>query len=82
MKSRYWNYKQLEQHLGLSRNTLYSMVRRRAIPFIRISERIVRFDPVEVDAWVESRREVTLEELLSLRGRSRLQINILGEPVS
>lgn len=82
MKSNYWNYDQLGQYLGLSKNTLYSMVHRKLIPFIRISGRTVRFDPVEIETWVESRREVTLEELLSLRRRSRLQINILGEPVS
>ena len=71
MKSNYWNYDQLGQHLGLSKNTLYSMVHRKLIPFIRISDRLVRFDPLEIEAWIDGRRTMARKELLSERENKR-----------
>ena len=69
MKKEYLTYRQVSEMLGLSMNTLYSMVHRKLIPFLRISDRIVRFERGEIEAWLESRRELTIDELESERGQ-------------
>ena len=69
MKKEYLSYAEVSEMLGLSMNTLYSMVHRKLIPFLRISDRIVRFERGEIEAWLESRRELTADELESERGQ-------------
>lgn len=45
----------LAEHLGISRRTVESWTYQRAIPFVRISPRCVRYDLVEIDAWLADR---------------------------
>ncbi len=47
--------------LGLKLPTLYTLVYRRSVPHVRLSGRIVRFDPVVLEAWRKS-RAVPVEE--------------------
>jgi excisionase family DNA binding protein len=42
--------------LGIKRGTLYAWVHEGRIPHVRFSERCVRFDRAELEAWVEKRR--------------------------
>jgi len=49
-------YKKAAARLGMPVGTLYALVSEGRIPHIRISKRMVRFDPVELDAWVDARR--------------------------
>ena len=46
-------YDELADRLNIKRATLYSLVSREAIPYIRIAPRIVRFDPSSIDRWLE-----------------------------
>jgi excisionase family DNA binding protein len=47
----------LMNRLGIaSRNTVHCWVHRRLIPFVRIGKRVVRFDPDEIERWLDSRR--------------------------
>jgi excisionase family DNA binding protein len=51
-----WSYKRLSVELGLPIGTLYSLVAKGQIPYVRLSKRLVRFDPTEVAGWVDARR--------------------------
>jgi excisionase family DNA binding protein len=48
-------YEQLSQRLGIKLGTLYSWVSRNKIPHIRLSGKLVRFDPVVIDRWLADR---------------------------
>lgn len=48
-------YDDLAQVLELPRSTLYTLVHRGQIPFIRISKRIVRFDEEAIRNWLETK---------------------------
>ena len=43
---------ELAQHLGISRWTVYRLVRSHELPAVRVGERI-RFRPADVDAYLE-----------------------------
>jgi excisionase family DNA binding protein len=49
-------YQMLRERTGIPLPTLYSLVSRKKIPCFRLSGRIVRFSPKEIDAWIESAR--------------------------
>ena len=49
------NYAETSQLLGVKTNTLYAWVSRRVIPFVRLSPRVVRFRPEDLEAWVNER---------------------------
>ena len=49
-------YSDLSVRLNIKRTTLYSLVSRNEIPHIRITKRIVRFDPEVIDQWVHRSR--------------------------
>ena len=51
------DYKALSQLLSVPVSTLYTWVHLRRIPFIRFSSRFVRFDPVEINSWLDQRRK-------------------------
>lgn len=44
--------------LSVSEQHVYRMVRDKQIPFVRIN-RLVKFDPAEIRAWLETRRVPT-----------------------
>jgi excisionase family DNA binding protein len=49
------NYGQASQLLNVKVNTLYAWVSRKAIPFVRLSPRVVRFRRAEIDRWMSER---------------------------
>jgi excisionase family DNA binding protein len=59
-------YEQLSKQLGIKLGTLYSWVSRNQIPHIRISGKLVRFNPVAIDRWLADR--VVLEDNSSVAG--------------
>lgn len=50
------NYCEAARLLGVPLGTLYSMVSRRSVPFYRLAPRLVRFDRVELEHWLGSKR--------------------------
>ena len=46
---------QAAEYVGLSRSTLYQYASARIIPSLKLG-RLLRFDRVDLDAWVDSRR--------------------------
>ena len=55
-------YPEAARMLGIPLGTLYNWVAERRIPHIRFSERLVRFDRVELQAWIEARVVPVAEE--------------------
>jgi predicted DNA-binding transcriptional regulator AlpA len=55
---------ELSDLIGMSRGRLYSMVRSRRIPHLRI-DTMIRFDPWEVADWLES------NELTAIKPRGK-----------
>ncbi|MDP2342263.1 MAG: helix-turn-helix domain-containing protein [Deltaproteobacteria bacterium] len=51
-------YEQAAEYLGVALPTLYSLVCRKAVPHVRLSARMVRFDVDDLDRWLDSRRVV------------------------
>ena len=49
-------YKQVAARLGVAVGTVYGWVSLGRIPCVRFGPRCVRFDPGEIDAWVEQHR--------------------------
>ncbi len=45
-------YDDMVKILGLSKGALYGMVHRNAIPHMRLTGRIVRFHPEEIERWL------------------------------
>jgi len=50
METKYENKQQLAERLGVSSRTVNIWMAERRIPFCKISERVIRFVPHEVDA--------------------------------
>lgn len=46
----------LAERLNCSPQAVRHMVQRRQLPFVRLTERKLRFDPVAIDAWLADRR--------------------------
>ncbi len=57
-------YGEASQILGVKRGTLYCWVSRRSIPFIRLGRRVVRFDPLALQEWVDQRTVLPDAELM------------------
>jgi excisionase family DNA binding protein len=53
-----WDIKRVSQYLGIKRSTLYAMIERKEIPHYRIG-RLARFRPVEIDAWLLTKKQET-----------------------
>ena len=51
MDRRFIGIKELEQYTGISRNTIYSWIWLKKIPYIKLGK-LVRFDLKEIDGWV------------------------------
>ena len=52
MDRRFIDIKELEQYLGVSRNTIYSWIWLKKIPYVKMGK-LVRFDLREIDIWVK-----------------------------
>ena len=50
------SYSEVAERYGLRRGTLASLVHRRQIPHVRLGPRFVRFDPDEIERWIDARR--------------------------
>ena len=48
--------KETAKLLGVTESTLKGMIRRGAIPYIKLSPRVLRFDPEELEEYLEQRR--------------------------
>ena len=59
-EARLWTVREVAAFLRLTPKGIYSLVERRVLPFIKISNRL-RFDPKDVVRWVEQRRVAPLE---------------------
>tara|TARA_R110002020_G_scaffold58679_3_gene160872 strand:- start:307 stop:771 length:465 start_codon:yes stop_codon:yes gene_type:complete len=47
-----WTYQQAHEALNINKHTLYTLVGRDKIPYIRLGPRTVRFDPAKVREWL------------------------------
>jgi excisionase family DNA binding protein len=47
---------ELAEFLSTTPQSIRHMIHRRQIPFIRLGERRVRFDPDQIAAWVDEQR--------------------------
>lgn len=52
---------ELAERLGLAVTTIYQAVWHKRIPAIKINKKCLRFDPVEIRAWLESKKTQTVE---------------------
>lgn len=50
-----WTVAQAADELGVSKAHLYRMIRENKVPFIRISDSVLRFDPAELKDWMRTR---------------------------
>lgn len=48
-------YRDVAALLGVRLGTIYSMVSRRQIPFVRVGRRLVRFSKRRVEQWLQGR---------------------------
>ena len=55
MNERLIGYDELAAMLGIKKGTAYAWVCRNQIPHVRISARLVRFDPDTIRCWVKER---------------------------
>ena len=53
----YLNVKQLKKVLGVSRGTIENNMKK-GMPFIKLGERVLRFDEMEVKEWISEKRSV------------------------
>ena len=51
-QKKYMNLRELSLYLGVSRISIYRMIRRRKLPFISLSKRMLRFNVQEIDKWM------------------------------
>ena len=47
--------RELSQRLGVKVKTVYCWVHARQIPYVKVG-RLVKFDPLDISQWVESRK--------------------------
>lgn len=50
------DYQQAAVKLGVKIGTLRVMVSRKTVPHVRLGKRMVKFDPVALDRWIDSCR--------------------------
>ena len=56
MTTRLLNYTEAAAYLSMPIGTLRALVCRRRVPHIRLTGRLVKFDPAELDAWINAHR--------------------------
>lgn len=44
--------------LGMKKSNIYTMTRKKLIPFYRIGDRLIRFKQSEIEAWIMQKKEV------------------------
>lgn len=44
------------EKLGISKWTLYQMVSKRKIPFVKLGHNMLRFDPTELEIYIDKHR--------------------------
>ncbi|MBM4288790.1 MAG: helix-turn-helix domain-containing protein [Deltaproteobacteria bacterium] len=54
---------ELSEHLAVPKATIYSWVRRRDIPFVKLAG-VVRFDPQEINNWLTERKHPARNKFL------------------
>ncbi len=54
---------ELSVHLAVPKATIYSWVRRRDIPFVKLAG-VVRFDPEEINNWLAERKHPARNKFL------------------
>ena len=54
------NIAEVSEQLGVSIKTVYSWVHTRRIPFVKVG-RLVKFDPQDINAWIQKRKVLILE---------------------
>jgi excisionase family DNA binding protein len=52
MEKRFIGVEELETYLGISRNTIYSWIWLKKIPYVKMGK-LVRFDLKEIGSWVQ-----------------------------
>ena len=62
MSNNLMDYQELSALLGVKTGTLYSWVSRKRIPHIRLSGRLVRFDPNVITLWLTRRADSPVED--------------------
>jgi excisionase family DNA binding protein len=55
MEKRLLNINEASVYMGLSKNTLYSWVCQRRIPFVKCG-RLTKFDIRDIDQWIETNK--------------------------
>ena len=50
----YLSYDEVSKLLGVPKGTLYSLVSKGQIPYVRISKRLVRFSKTTINEWLQS----------------------------
>ena len=48
--------KETSSLLGVSENCLRTMIRNHAVPYIKLSPKVLRFDPEELENFIEKRK--------------------------
>ncbi len=60
MNKRLININELSEYIGLSKNTIYSWVSQRKIPFVKCG-RLTKFDLQRIDEWIEENSSEAIE---------------------
>lgn len=50
------NVAQVAEKLGVSTYQVYDMVHNRKIPYVKLGRRMLRFDPVEIEIFIDKHR--------------------------
>jgi len=73
---RWMTVKELSKYLSLSERKIRQMVKDREIPFVRVGKKLIRFDRLAVDRWLEEREQKTArmiaDEVLFRAARPRI----------
>jgi len=64
----YLDIASLAERLRIKRSTLYAWAEQGAIPYLKLG-RLLRFDPDEIEAWLQAHRQEAIPEPASPRRR-------------
>lgn len=53
--------KRIAELLGMKQSNIYSLVRKRKIPFLKIGN-LLRFDLTDIEAWIEDRKRKAADD--------------------